>query len=105
MKLGAERNVKREIKKALTKLNVWHYMPSANVYGRGGIPDFICCLKGRFIAIEAKREKEGAKGLTPLQIMESKKILAHGGEYHVVWSQETLEKMRLRLELLTKQEK
>ncbi len=29
-------------------------MPSANGFGKVGVPDFICCWQGRFLAIEAK---------------------------------------------------
>lgn len=29
-------------------------MPSASQYGTNGIPDFICCRRGKFLAIEAK---------------------------------------------------
>lgn len=32
----------------------WYFMPSASVYGVGGIPDFIGCYCGVFFAIEAK---------------------------------------------------
>lgn len=32
----------------------WYYMPSQNGMGVVGIPDFICCWNGRFLAIETK---------------------------------------------------
>ena len=50
----SESDVKDDIKKILTKHSVWYFMPSMNGYGRAGIPDFICCVKGNFMAIEAK---------------------------------------------------
>jgi hypothetical protein len=46
--------VKDAIKKVLKEYNVWYFMPSANGFGKVGVPDFICCWKGRFLAIEAK---------------------------------------------------
>lgn len=49
-----ESDVKDDIKKILTKHGVWYFMPSMNGYGRSGIPDFVCCVNGRFMAIEAK---------------------------------------------------
>ena len=49
-----ESDVKDDIKKILDKHGVWYFMPSMNGYGRAGIPDFICCVKGNFMAIEAK---------------------------------------------------
>ena len=51
---GSESDVKDDIKKILTKHGVWYFMPSMNGFGRAGIPDFVCCVKGRFLAIEAK---------------------------------------------------
>ena len=51
---GSESDVKDDIKKILTKHGVWYFMPSMNGYGRSGIPDFVCCISGRFLAIEAK---------------------------------------------------
>jgi hypothetical protein len=45
--------------------------------GQHGIPDFICCAKGRFLAIEAKAE---GKVPTALQYMQLHKITAAGGE-------------------------
>ena len=50
----SESDVKDDIKKVLTKHGVWYFMPSMNGYGRSGIPDFVCCVNGRFMAIEAK---------------------------------------------------
>jgi hypothetical protein len=29
-------------------------MPAANGFGKVGVPDFICCWRGKFLAIEAK---------------------------------------------------
>ena len=49
-----ESDVKDDIKKILTQHGVWYFMPSMNGYGRSGIPDFVCCIQGRFLAIEAK---------------------------------------------------
>lgn len=49
-----EADVKREIKKILKSLGVWYFMPVPTGYGVQGIPDFICCAQGMFIAIEAK---------------------------------------------------
>lgn len=32
----------------------WYYMPVSNGMGVHGIPDFVCCWRGQFLAIEAK---------------------------------------------------
>jgi hypothetical protein len=49
-----EGKVKNDIKKVLNARGVWYFMPSANGFGKVGVPDFICCWEGRFLAIEAK---------------------------------------------------
>lgn len=36
----------------------WYYMPIQNGMGVSGIPDFICCDQGKFLAIEAKAPKK-----------------------------------------------
>lgn len=48
--------VKKQIKYILDELGAWWYMPNAGNYGVYGVPDFVCCLKGKFVAIEAKKE-------------------------------------------------
>ena len=54
MALTPEGKVKNAIKKVLKEQGIWYYMPVQNGMGVVGIPDFICCAVGKFIAIEAK---------------------------------------------------
>lgn len=49
-----EGRVKAGIKKLLIQLGAWFYMPVSNGMGVQGIPDFIVCWHGWFIAIECK---------------------------------------------------
>ena len=49
-----ESKVKAGIKRLLDKLGIWYYMPVAGPFAVHGIPDFICCWDGWFLAIEAK---------------------------------------------------
>ena len=46
--------VKEAVKKVLKAHGVFYYMPVQNGLGIVGIPDFICCFNGRFLAIETK---------------------------------------------------
>jgi len=47
--------VKKEVKKILTATGWSFWMPSADVYGRNGISDFICVKKPKlFMVIETK---------------------------------------------------
>lgn len=56
-----EGKVKQEVKEYLASLGTdcWYYMPVPMGYGKRGVPDFIICYKGFFLAPETK--KEGGK--------------------------------------------
>lgn len=49
-----ETKVKTDIKRWLVDRSIWYFMPVSNGMGKMGIPDFICCWNGKFLAIEAK---------------------------------------------------
>jgi pantoate kinase len=49
-----EGKVKDKIKKILKAHNIYFAMPMGTGYGNAGVPDFLCCFDGKFIAIEAK---------------------------------------------------
>lgn len=49
-----EAKVKAKIKKLLVAHNVYYAMPIGSAFGNSGVPDFLCCVRGRFLAIEAK---------------------------------------------------
>jgi hypothetical protein len=49
-----EGKVKDAVKKELRKRDIWYFMPMQNGFGVVGIPDFICCWEGKFLAIETK---------------------------------------------------
>lgn len=69
-----EGRVKAAVKALLgTLANCWFYMPVSNGMGTHGIPDFIVCYKGVFVAIETKAP--GKLGnVTPLQRMQINRI-------------------------------
>lgn len=69
---------KRDIRRVLDKYLAWHFMPQMGGFGRNGVPDIIGCYKGRFFAIEVKRE---GKKLTPLQERQGAAIVANGGAF------------------------
>jgi len=52
-----ESKVKDQIKKILKAYDVYYAMPIGTGYGNAGVPDFLCCVNGRFLAIEAKAGK------------------------------------------------
>ena len=49
-----EAKVKANIKKILQLHGVYYAMPMGTGYGNSGVPDFLCCLNGKFLAVEAK---------------------------------------------------
>jgi Holliday junction resolvase len=49
-----EGKVKDKIKKILKAHGIYYAMPHGAGYGNAGVPDFLCCMKGKFLAIEAK---------------------------------------------------
>lgn len=49
-----EKDVKEAIKKILKARGIWFTMPYQAGFSQAGVPDFICCFKGHFLAIEAK---------------------------------------------------
>jgi hypothetical protein len=52
-----EAKVKAKIKAILKEHNVYYAMPIGTGYGNSGVPDFLCCVNGKFVAIEAKAGK------------------------------------------------
>jgi hypothetical protein len=52
-----EAKVKAKIKALLEKHSVYYAMPIGTMYGNSGVPDFLCCMRGQFLAIEAKAGK------------------------------------------------
>lgn len=54
MAMTPEGRVKAAVKKWLKARGIWFFCPVSNGMGVHGIPDFICCWQGRFLAIETK---------------------------------------------------
>lgn len=93
-----EAKVKDKVKKILKAHGVYYAMPHGAGYGNAGVPDFLCCVQGHFLAIEAK-----AKGGKPtaLQVKNMEDIRNSGGISLVVdedvLAKETLEWIIKRL--------
>lgn len=90
--------VKKKIKDILKANGIWYFMPSASTggYGTAGVPDFICCAYGKFLAIEAKAN--GGKP-TDLQHAQIKKIRAARG-YAIVIDETRLDTLAKLLPML-----
>jgi hypothetical protein len=90
MSTTPEGKVKKQVRDYLRKKGVWFYQPVQNGMGQVGIPDFICCYKGQFIAIETKAPGKLAN-VTPNQQRVIEEIRAHGGLALVVDSIDSLQ--------------
>lgn len=76
-----EAKVKAKIKAILKAHNVYYAMPMGTGYGNSGVPDFLCCVNGHFVAIEAKAGKGQA---TALQLKNLDEIQRAGGHPMII---------------------
>ena len=71
-----EAKVKALVKAIFKKYGVWYAMPMGQQFGRGGIPDFLACVNGWFLAVETK---SGSNKPTKLQQLELDGVSKAGG--------------------------
>jgi hypothetical protein len=88
-----ESKVKNKIKDVLTKYNVYYAMPIGTMYGNSGVPDFLCCVKGHFLAIEAK----AGKGKTTALQDKNLHLIEKAGGTTLVIREDTLDLLELKL--------
>ena len=85
MIMKSEQTIQSEILKYLKSVGAYTIKVSAAT--KAGIPDIICCYKGRFIAIEVKRP-EAKTNVSPLQVANITMIINAQGEAIVAWDKE-----------------
>ena len=90
-----EVKVKKQIQALLEKHGAYYFTPVTGGFGASGVPDFVACIKGRFIGIEAKAGKGKP---TALQDKNLAQIMDAGG-VAVVVNEHGLENLRLLLEV------
>ena len=76
-----EKKVKLKICAILKEMGAYYFYASTGGFGSSGIPDIICCYKGKFIGIEAKAGKNKP---TALQLKNLNDIAISGGQPLVV---------------------
>ena len=93
-----EREIVTAIRKYLASLgsDVFFWKEHGSVYGTNGVPDIICCYKGRFLGLECKLP--GGR-LTELQKRAIEKINRAGGVACRVESMEDVKRVIERVEL------
>lgn len=83
MAMTPEGKVKLAVKKWLKDRNVFWFCPVQNGLGVVGIPDFLCCFNGKFVAIETKAPGKKSN-TTPNQQARIQEITDSGGVAIVV---------------------
>ncbi len=93
-----ERDIVTVIKRYLASLgsDVFFWKEHGSVYGTNGVPDIICCYKGRFLGLECKLP--GGR-LTKLQKRTIEKINRAGGVACRVESVEDVKRVIERVDL------
>jgi Holliday junction resolvase len=76
-----EKKVKDKVVKLLKQYGVYYFFPATHGFGRSGVPDVVCCFKGRFIGVECKA---GNNTPTVLQEKEMADIRKAGGTTFVI---------------------
>ena len=79
-----ESKVKKKLIDFLKSLgsDCFYYMPVQNGMGQSGIPDILCCIKGRMVALECKATRKNDP--TALQSFALDRIQKAGGVAWVV---------------------
>jgi hypothetical protein len=95
-----EKKVKAKVVEILKAHGVYYFFPATFGMGRSGVPESVCCYRGRFLAIECKA---GAGKTTALQERELAAIKAAGGMQLVV-NEKNLSEVAVLLNLIRKTE-
>ena len=92
-----EGKVKAKVKVLLKKYNAYWHCPVQNGMGSPSL-DFICCIRGKYFAIETKA---GNKKPTPRQETTISEIQKAGGRAFVVNEETGMENLELWLQEVT----
>ena len=90
MKGMLEKELQRKIIKWLRNVGVFVVKQHGGVYTEVGIPDLICCYRGKFIAFELK---VGNNNTTKIQDFKIKEIRKAGGKAEVIRDLDTVKKI------------
>jgi hypothetical protein len=88
-----EGKVKAAVRKVLTRLGIYYFMPPGMGLGRSGIPDIIGCKNGKFIAIECKAGKGKTTALQDRELV----AICNAGGFTFVVNETCLDELEERL--------
>ena len=78
-----ETKLQKAIQFYLRSVGAYCFKVHGELYMRAGIPDIICCYKGKFIGIEVK---DGNNTPSELQLAHGRQIKKSGGIFCVAYS-------------------
>jgi hypothetical protein len=87
MSMTPDVKFKEKLKRLFKSMGIYYAMPATGGYGASGVPDFLVCLKGKFIGVECKAGKGKP---TALQLKNLAEIEASGG-ISVIVNEDNLE--------------
>ena len=67
-----EKNIENNIKRYLKSKGAYYVKYFGNQFSQVGVPDILCCYKGRFIGIEVKNETGKTSPLQDVNLMQIK---------------------------------
>lgn len=95
-----EKKVKDKVKKLLTEVGAYYFMPATGGYGKSGVPDLVACIGGKFVGIECKAGKGKPTGLQEKNLMD----ISSAGGYAIAVNENGIETLKTFLNVLQKQE-
>lgn len=76
--MGEEKNFEKRVRNYLSSVGGWSVKFFANSYTARGIPDLLCCVNGKFLAIEVKATNGRPSKLQELTIEQIKNAGGYG---------------------------
>ena len=91
-----EAKVKAKIKAILKEHNTYFAMPIGTGLGNSGVPDFLVCVNGKFLGIEAK----AGKGKTTALQDKNLRDIDRAGGLTLVITEENIDVLEMMLEAM-----
>lgn len=85
-----ETKLQKAVQKYLISKGCYEFKVHGSLYMKAGIPDIICCYKGKFIAIETK---VGKNKMSKIQEIHKEQILYAGGIHILAYSLDDVKKI------------
>lgn len=92
-----ETKVQKAIQAYLRSIGAYCFKVHGEIFMRAGIPDIICCYRGKFIGIECK---DGDNTASDLQLAHGAQIMKAGGLFCVAKSVKDVEYFLLQENLI-----